>query len=235
MNYTKTVAAKEFKGYFTSPAAYILMTIFLIITGWFFANPLFLINQADLRSMFSVIPWIFIVLIPATTMGLLAKERETGTIELLATFPMAKHQIILGKFWAALGLLAVALLFTAIHFFTIIFLGSNIDFGAIACGYLGLFLLAALYSAIGIFASSLTKNQIVAFIISFFIILILYLMQFALFFIPDWLAGLMQYLSVEYHFSNLAKGVVDTRNLIYFVSGIILFLKMATTALDSKS
>ncbi|MFO7896654.1 MAG: ABC transporter permease subunit [Candidatus Cloacimonadales bacterium] len=235
MSYTKTIAAKEFKGYFTSPAAYILMTIFLIITGWFFANPLFLINQADLRTMFSVIPWIFIVLIPATTMGLLAKERESGTLELLATFPMAKSQIIMGKFWAALGLLAVGLLFTFVHFFTILFLGTNVDLGAILCGYLGLIFLAALYSAIGIFASSLTQNQIVAFIISFFIIMILYLMQFALFFIPDWLAGFMQYLSVEYHFSNLAKGVIDTRNVIYFLSGTILFLKLATTTLDSKS
>jgi len=235
MSYTKTIAAKEFKGYFTSPAAYILMTIFLIITGWFFANPLFLINQADLRTMFSVIPWIFIVLIPATTMGLLAKERESGTLELLATFPMAKSQIIMGKFWAALGLLAVGLLFTFVHFFTILFLGTNVDLGAILCGYLGLIFLAALYSAIGIFASSLTQNQIVAFIISFFIIMILYLMQFALFFIPDWLAGFMQYLSVEYHFSNIAKGVIDTRNVIYFLSGTILFLKLATTTLDSKS
>lgn len=234
MNYTKIIAAKELKSYFTSPAAYILLSIFLLIGGWFFANPLFLINQAELRSLFNIIPWIFIVLIPATTMGLLAKERETGTIELISTFPMQKSSIIMGKFFASVGMISFALLFTFVHLFTIIFLGTNIDFGAIFCGYFGLILLAGMYSAIGIFASSLTKNQIVAFILSFFIILVLYLIQFTLIFIPDWLAGFLQYISIGYHFSNLSKGVIDTRNIIYFLSMTALFLKLAVTILESK-
>ncbi len=234
MNYTKIIAAKELKSYFTSPAAYILLSIFLLISGWFFANPLFLINQAELRSLFNVIPWIFIVLIPATTMGLLAKERETGTIELISTFPMQKSSIIMGKFFASVGMISFALLFTFVHLFTIIFLGTNIDFGAIFCGYFGLILLTGMYSAIGIFASSLTKNQIVAFILSFFIILVLYLIQFTLIFIPDWLAGFLQYISIGYHFSNLSKGVIDTRNIIYFLSMTALFLKLAVTILESE-
>ena len=234
MNYTKIIAAKEFKGYFTSPAAYILLSIFLLIGGWFFANPLFLVDQAELRTLFGIIPWIFIVLIPAITMGLLAKEWETGTIELLSTFPMQKSSIVMGKFWASLGMVGVALAFTLVHLITIMFLGNNIDFGAILCGYLGLMLLAAMYSAIGIFASSLTENQIVAFIISFFIILVLYLIQFTLIFIPEWLAGFLQYISIGYHFTNLSKGVIDTRNIIYFLSGTVLFLKLATTILESK-
>jgi ABC-2 type transport system permease protein len=234
MNYTKIIAAKELKSYFTSPAAYILLSIFLLIAGWFFANPLFLINQAELRTLFNIIPWIFIVLIPATTMGLLAKERETGTIELISTFPMEKYSIVMGKFFASVGMISLALLFTLVHLFTITYLGTNIDFGAIFCGYFGLILLAGMYSAIGIFASSITKNQIVAFILSFFIVLVLYLIQFTLIFIPDWLAGFLQYISIGYHFSNLSKGVIDTRNIIYFLSMTALFLKLAITILESK-
>jgi ABC-2 type transport system permease protein len=167
-------------------------------------------------------------------MGLLAKERETGTIELISTFPMEKYSIVMGKFFASVGMISLALLFTLVHLFTITYLGTNIDFGAIFCGYFGLILLAGMYSAIGIFASSITKNQIVAFILSFFIVLVLYLIQFTLIFIPDWLAGFLQYISIGYHFSNLSKGVIDTRNIIYFLSMTALFLKLAITILESK-
>ncbi len=234
MNYTKIIAKKEMTSYFSSPAAYIVLVIFLLIGGWFFANPLFLNNQAELRSLFSIIPLIFLFFVPAITMGLVAKEKSNGTFETLTTFPIKDSQIILGKFWASLGMVGIGLLFTLVHFITITVLGSNVDFGAIFCGYLGLILLGGVYIAIGIFTSSITNNQIVSFIISFFIIFFLYLLQFSLFFVPSFLAGFFQYLSVGYHFSNFMRGVIDTRNVIYFVSMIILFLRLSVIVLESR-
>lgn len=234
MNYTKIIAQKELKSYFSSPAAYIVLVIFLLIGGWFFANPLFLNNQAELRSLFSIIPMIFLFFVPAITMGLVAKEKSNGTFETLTTFPLKDSQIVLGKFWASLALVGIGLLFTLIHFITITALGTNVDFGAIFCGYLGLILLGGVYSAIGIFTSSVTSNQIVSFIISFFLIFFLYLLQFSLFFVPAFLAGFFQYLSVGYHFSNFTRGVIDTRNVVYFVSLIVLFLRLSVIVLESR-
>ena len=167
-------------------------------------------------------------------MGLIAKEKNTGTIEVLTTFPIKDSEIILGKFWASLSLILTGLLFTLIHLITIVILGKNIDFGAVFCGYLGLILLGAVYSSIGLFASSLTNNQIVAFIISFFIIFFLFILQYTLLLLPSYIVGLFQYLSIGYHFSNIARGVIDTRNIIYFLSLIVLFLKLSIIALRNR-
>ncbi|MDN5354707.1 MAG: gliding motility-associated transport system permease protein [Candidatus Cloacimonadota bacterium] len=222
------------KSYFNSPAAYIVLVVFLLIAGWFFASPLFINNQAELRTLFNIVPMIFIFFVPAITMGLIAKERNIGTIEQLSTFPIKESQIVMGKFWASLGLIAVGLLFTLVHFLTIIILGQNIDYGAIICGYLGLILLGAVYSSIGIFASSLTDNQIVAFIISFLIIFFLFILEYSLFILPSYLSGFFQYLSIGYHFSNLTRGVIDTRNLVYFGSLIVLFLRFSVLTLENR-
>ncbi|MFA7057499.1 MAG: ABC transporter permease subunit [Candidatus Cloacimonadales bacterium] len=234
MHYIKTIALKEFTSFFKSPAAYMVLIGFLLITGWFFANPLFLINQSDLRTLFSIIPTIFLIFIPAITMGLVSKENNNGTIELLSTMPVKSSEIVLGKFIAGLGLICVGLLLSLIHPITIMLIGTNVDAGAMFSGYLGLLLLAAGYSAIGLFASCLTKNQIIAFIISFVIILFFYILDYALIFIPPAMSGIFQYLSINYHFSNIAKGVIDTRNLIYFGSMIYAFLFLASTTLDLK-
>ena len=234
MNLTKLLTQKEFKGYFNSPSAYIILVAFLLISGWFFISPLFINNSAELRSLFNIVPILYIFFIPAITMGLIAKEKNTGTIELLTTFPIKDSEIILGKFWASLSLILTGLLFTLIHLITIVILGKNIDFGAVFCGYLGLILLGAVYSSIGLFASSLTNNQIVAFIISFFIIFFLFILQYTLLLIPSYIVGFFQYLSIGYHFSNIARGVIDTRNIIYFLSLIFLFLKLSIIALQNR-
>ncbi|RLC50431.1 MAG: ABC transporter [Candidatus Cloacimonadota bacterium] len=234
MNYTSIIADKELKSYFNSPAAYIVLVIFLLLSGWFFASPLFLNNTADLRSLFGIIPIVYLFFIPAVTMNLISREKSSGTIELLSTLPLKESDIVMGKFWASLGLTGIGLLFTLIHLITIIALGTNIDYGAIFCGYLGLILMGGLYSAIGIFTSSITNNQIIAFIISFFIAFFLFIIQYSLFFIPPFMAGFFQYLSVGYHFDNISRGVIDTRNLIYFISGIVLFLKLSVTILEIR-
>ncbi len=234
MSYTSIITKKELKSYFDSPAAYIILVIFLVISGWFFASPLFLNKVAEMRSLFNVVPIVYIFFVPAITMGLIAKEKVTGTIETLATLPIREKDIIMGKFWASIGLIGIALLLTLPNLLTIIILGKNIDYGAIFCGYFGLLLLGAVYSAIGIFTSTLTNNQIVAFIISFFIIAFLYIIQYSLIFIPAPLVAFFQYISIGYHLSNISRGVIDTRNIIYFLSLIVLFLYLAEYILHNR-
>ncbi|HPR18379.1 MAG TPA: ABC transporter permease subunit [Candidatus Cloacimonadota bacterium] len=234
MNYTAILAKKELKGYFNSPAAYIVLVIFLLLSGWFFASPLFINNSADLRSLFGIVPIVYLFFVPAVTMNLISRENSSGTLETLSTLPIRESQIIMGKFWASLELIGIGLVFTLLHLITIIILGSNIDFGAIFCGYIGLLLLGALYSAIGLFASTVTNNQIVAFIISFFIVFFLFIIQYSLFFIPSFLTEFFQYISTGYHFDNISRGVIDTRNLIYFLSGTALFIKLSISILESR-
>lgn len=234
MSYTSIIAEKELKGYFNSPAAYIVLVIFLLLSGWFFASPLFLNNTADLRSLFGIVPIIYLFFVPAVTMNLISKEKSSGTLEILSTLPIRESQIILGKFWASLGLICIGLVFTLIHLITIMILGTNIDYGPIFCGYIGLLLMGAFYSAIGIFASTITSNQIVAFIISFFIVFFLFVIQYSLFFIPSFLTELFQYLGTGYHFQNISRGVIDSRNLIYFLSATALFLKLSISLLESR-
>lgn len=231
---TLIIAKNEFRNFFNSVAAYVVLVVFLLITGWFFATPLFLIGQAELRSLFTTIPWIFLLFIPAITMGTISKEKTTGTLESLATLPVSDGQIILGKFWASLGLVAVGVAFTFIHLITITILGTNVDFGAILCGYFGLLLIGAAYSAIGIFASTLTANQIVSFIVSFLIIFFFVIIEFVLIFIPAPFTEIFQYLSIGYHFENIARGVIDTRNIIYFLTMTFFFLRLSTILMDSR-
>jgi ABC-2 type transport system permease protein len=205
-----------------------------MITGWFFNSTVFVIGQAEMRSLFTTLPILFLFFIPAITMGMVAKEKNTGTIEILATLPIQDSQIILGKFFASLILIGITLLFTFVHFLTIVKYGENIDFGAVLWGYIGLYLVAAAYCAIGIFGSSLHSNQIVAFIISFVLVFFFYIIELILVVFPGPLAEFFQYLSFNYHFSNLQRGVLDTRDIIYFGTLITLFLKGAMLSLESR-
>jgi ABC-2 type transport system permease protein len=225
---------KELNSYLVSPATYIVFVIFLLITGWFFNSTVFVIGQAELRSLFTTLPMLFLFFIPAITMGMIAKEKNTGTIEILATLPIQDSQIILGKFFAAVKLISITLLFTFVHFLTIVKFGSNIDYGAILWGYVGLVLVASSYCAIGIFGSSLNSNQIVAFIISFVLVFFFFIIDMILVVFPGPFAEFFQYLSFNYHFSNLQRGVLDTRDIVYFFSMIVIFLKAATLSLESR-
>jgi ABC-2 type transport system permease protein len=224
---------KEMRSYFTSPVAYIVMTVFLLITGYFFANSLFLIGQASLRNVFSIIPFVFTFFVPALTMRLLAEERKTGTFELLVTMPVSNVEVVFGKYLASAALLTISILFTLTYAFTVGALG-DVDVGVIFSGYVGLVLLGAGYVAIGIFASSLTENQIVAFILSFVIIFALSMVDKLLMFVPASLASIFEYLSAEYHFNNIARGVVDTRDLVYYASLIVLGLYFSSRALQRR-
>lgn len=232
-NHAAVFCKKELRTFFDSHIAYIVITIFLLICGWFFFSDLFLVNQASMRNLFGIIPFIFMFFVPAVTMRLISEEKRSGTIEVLVTFPVKDHEIILGKFLAGLILIAVAVILTLVYAITLSGIG-DFDFGSVVSGYVGLILLGAAYLSIGIFTSSLTENQIVAFIISFVIIFALFMLDKVLMFLPTLLASFFEYLSVSYHFSNISRGVIDSRDVIYYLSLIFFFLFLAVRTLENR-
>ncbi len=225
---------RELRSFFNSPMAYIFLVIFSLINGYFFTNTFFLINQSDLRSLFGIIPLVYLFFVPAVTMGLLAWEKNAGTIEVVSTLPIRDYEFVIGKYLAGFSLILVSLIFTVVHLITLMSVGTNIDYGALFCGYFGIIMLGAFYSAIGTFASSLTDNQVVAFIIGIAIVIVFFLMDKVLLFVPAGLTGIIQYISVEYHLSSISRGVIDTRNIVYFLSMIWLFLSLTVRVVEMR-
>ncbi len=234
MHNTKSVFLREIRSFFNSPMAYIFLVIFAVVNGYFFVNTFFLIGQADMRSLFRVVPLVYLFFIPALAMGLIAKEKNTGTMEIIDTLPLKTYEFVIGKFLAAFSLILLGLLATSVHLITLISVGTNVDYGSVISGYLGLALVGGVYASVGIFASSVTDNQVVAFIIGVFLVLIFFLMDWMLVFVPSALAGIIQFLSVDYHLSNISRGVIDSRNLIYFFSLIGFFLYMTVQTLTAR-
>jgi ABC-2 type transport system permease protein len=220
------IARKELKTYLNSVSTYIVFVVFLLISGWFFSSVMFKAGKAELRQLFSILHMVFLFFIPALTMGMIAREKATKTIELLATLPIRLRAIVWGKWLAAVALLAMILLFTLVHLLTIMIIGENLDYGSLFCGYLGMLLIGAAYCAIGIFASALQGNQILAFIIAFVISLFFFGIQFVTVLIPAALADILQYFGFEYHMQNFLRGVIDTRDLIFLGSVIFGFMLM---------
>jgi ABC-2 type transport system permease protein len=211
------VAKREIRSYFDSPVGYVVLTLFLLISGWFFSNGLFLQGVASVRVLFDMTFILFMFFIPAITMGVFAEERRAGTLELLLTMPIKDWQVIGGKLLAAFFLLCIAIALTVTYSITVSLLG-DIDAGATIGGYLGMALLGLACASIGVFASSLTRNQVVAFIIAFVIIFVLFMIDKMTLFVPGSIAGTLQYISLDYHYQNLLRGVVDTRDILYFLS-----------------
>ena len=215
------IARRELREYFDSPTAYIVVVSFLAIAGWMFFSSLFLSGQADMRSFFA--PSIFspsmllTIIVPALTMRLVAEERKSGTIELLTTLPIRDSEVILGKFLGALGLLTIGLAVTVIYAVGISSLGA-LDWGPVIAGYTGLFLFTAAMVAIGVLCSTVTDNQIVAFIISFIVCSGLYFIYYLQFFLPQEVAKIVEYISISAHLDNLARGVIDSRDVMYYLS-----------------
>ena len=228
------VYRRELSSFFNSPVAYITLMVFLLINAWFFTSTFFLVNESELRTLFSVVPIVYIFFVPAITMSLISREKNSGTIEFITTLPLSDAEIVVGKYLAALSLVGTALLFTFVHFFTLLIVGTNIDFGATISGYLGLLLVGAAYTAIGTFGSAVTNNQIVSFIISFLIIFVLFIFDKILIFVPNFLSGILQFLSIDYHLSNISRGVIDSRNIIYLGSLILFFLLVSIRILEMR-
>jgi ABC-2 type transport system permease protein len=224
---------KEFKSYFVSPIAYIVISIFLLVTGWFFFSTFFLFSQATLRNFFGLLPIIFSFVIPAVTMRLVAEELNVGSYEILLTMPVTFTDVVLGKFLAGVAFLAAMLIPTLAYPLTVASLGQ-LDWGPVLGGYFGALLLGAAFAAIGLFSSALSRNQIVAFIIAMAICFSLTLIDKMLFFLPRSLLGVFAYLGADFHFQNIAKGIIDSRDVLYFLSICFVALYAAHLTLQEK-
>lgn len=239
-----TIFLKEINTFFSSLIGYIVVGVFLGILGLImFVFPdtsLLNYNYATLDQLFDIAPMVFVFLIPAVTMRSFAEENQTGTIELLATRPLSDLQIVLGKFFACLALVIFALLPTLLYYYTVYQLGSpkgNLDSGAIMGSYLGLIFLAAAFVAIGTFASSLTNNQIVGFILATFLCFIFHWGFFFFSKLPVFVGkgdDVVQMIGIDYHYLSISRGVIDTRDVIYFVSLIGVFVAMTVTSLERR-
>jgi ABC-2 type transport system permease protein len=224
---------KEFKSYFLSPIAYIVIGIFLLVTGWFFFTPFFLFNQANLRNFFALLPVVFSFVVPAVTMRLFSEELNVGSYEILLTMPVTILDIVLGKFLASVVFVAAMLMPTVAYPITVSLLGQ-LDWGPVVGGYMGAVLLGGSFSAIGLFASSLTRNQIIAFIAGMAICFGLTLIDKMLFFLPQSLLGILGYLGADLHFQNISKGIVDSRDILYFLSVCFVGLYGTHLAMQEK-
>jgi ABC-2 type transport system permease protein len=224
---------KELSAYFISPIAYIVISIFLVVTGWFFFATFFLFNQANLRTFYALLPIVFAFVIPAVTMRLISEELNIGSDEILLTMPVTVLDVVLGKFFASVALIVVMLTPTLAYPLTVSLMGQ-LDWGPVVGGYLGAVFLGAAFCAVGLFASALTRNQIIAFIIGLSICFTLTLIDKMLYFLPRSLLGVFAYLGADFHFQNIAKGIIDTRDILYFVSVCFVGLYGAYLALQQK-
>jgi len=227
------LAKKELYSYFYSPIAYVVMVIYLVFAGWFFFSRFFLYGQLELRAYFDLAPLLLMFLAPAVTMRLLAEETNTGSYEMLMTLPLTEIQMLAGKFLAALAFLGIVLGVTLVYPISLATLGK-LDWGPVVGGYLGLLILGSAFLSLGLLTSALTRNQIVAFILGFAFCFALYLSDKILMLVPAPLVGLFEYLGVEYHFQNFARGVIDSKDLVYFASLIVLSFAATRLALERR-
>lgn len=228
------ICRKEFKSYFVSPIAYIVISIFLLVTGWFFFSTFFLYNQANLRNFFELLPIIFSFVVPAITMRLFSEELNVGSYEILLTMPVTFWEVVLGKFLAGVAFLVCLLVPTVSYPITVSLLGQ-LDWGPVLGGYMGAVLLGAAFTGIGLFSSSLTRNQITAFIIGVAICFSLTVIDKTLFFLPRSALGFIGYLGADFHFQNISKGIVDSRDIIYFLSVSFVALYGAQLVIQEKN
>lgn len=238
MNPSWVIAKKELGSFFDSLIAYILLVAFLGFSGfftWLNSNAdIFFRKQADLQVFFGVAYWTLFFFIPALTMRQLAEEKKTGTIELLLTKAVSDRQLVFGKFLACLLLVLIALAFTLPYYFTVAKIG-NIDHGATISGYLSLILMSAAYIAIGLLASSITNNQIVAFLLALLVgIFFHFLFDAFAQNMTGWMGELFDTLSLQQHFTSMMRGVIDTKDLIYFGSLIFLGLLLSELVISKR-
>ncbi|MBU0764426.1 MAG: ABC transporter permease subunit [Bacteroidetes bacterium] len=232
------IAKRELRSLFNSLLAYIIIIIFLGFSGfftWLFGSDIFFTGQASLRPFFDVAYWTFFFFIPAMTMKLLAEENKTGTIELLMTKPVTDWQVVTGKFLSVLLLIIIALILSLPYYITVANIGP-VDHGAVCSGYLGLILMSAAYISIGMFASGITNNQIVAFLVALAIgFLFHFLFKIFSFAFSGTIAQLFDFLSLESHYDSISRGVIDSRDVIYFLSIIFIGLFSSEAVLAKRN
>ncbi len=233
MKNTTAIARKEFKSYLASAMAYIVTGIFLVATGFFFSISPSTYYETSINGFLQAGSLLLLLLASVLTMRLLAEERKMGTMELLLTAPVRDSEIIVGKFLGSLGILTVMLALTFYYPF-LLWLFGDPDIGPIVTGYLGLFLLGSASMAVGIFASSLTSNQLVAAVVAGGILFALWFVGMAAGFLPEALGEVIGYFSLSYYFPDFTRGVIDTRGIVYYLSITALFLFLAVRSLENS-
>ena len=233
MQNTLAIAKREFASYFNSPIAYLVVGVYLILSGSLFFTGLFLNGMADMRAFFELTPMLFFIITPFLTMRLLAEERAQGTLELLLTMPVTDWEVVAGKFLASAGLISVVIALTLPFAVSVAFLGP-LDKGATVAGYVGMLLMGMTYSAIGLMASAFTKNQIVAALVALFIGFGIFILGRLVPVLPHSLAPFVNAICIDVRFQSIARGVLDTRDLLYFASMTFGCLLVAEATLESR-
>lgn len=231
-----TIARREFRAYFISPIAYVYLTTFLVVVNWFFFRGFFIIGQADMRTFFAMMPWIFLFFVPAVAMGKWAEERKLGTLEILFTLPIRDRDIVIAKFAAGISLIITALFLTLPIALTVTLVG-NMDWGPVVGGYIGLIFLGGAYLSIGLVVSALTENQIIAFIVGVVASFILLVAGTPMVVgsASNIATQAIQYMGLGTHFETIARGVVDSRDIVYYASMIGFFLFLNLQALKTRA
>ena len=244
------IAGKELRGYFSSPIAYVLLGFFALVFGWFFYVPLAFFNRQSMQMgmgmggnlnintmligpVLSNTTVLILFVMPMITMRTYAEEKRSGTIELLLTSPLTDLQIILGKFLGAMGLFAAMLALTLVHL-AILFVYGNPDWKPIATGYLGLILMGGCFLSVGLLISSLTKNQIVAGMVTFAVFLMLWVINWIGSFVGPTAQAVLGHLSITDHFDDFQRGIIDTKHLVYYLSFIAFGLFLTAKSVDSE-
>ncbi len=233
MRNTTTIALREFKSYLASPMAYVVTGIFLLLTGFLFSISPATYFETSIKGLWEF--WgtlVLLLLASVLTMRLLAEEKKMGTLELLLTAPVRDSEVVMGKFLGSLGILTIMLALTFYYPILLMWFGDP-DMGPIVTGYLGLFLLGGASLAVGLFASSLTSNQLVAAMVAGGIIFALWFVGLAAGLLPEAMGEVISYLSLYSHFSSFMRGVIDTRGIIYYLSIMVLFLYLAIRSIES--
>lgn len=225
---------REFAAYFASPIAYIVTGLFLILAGTMFFTAFYLQNRASMRNLFQLLPLILSFFIPALTMRVYAEEKRVGSIETLYTLPVTEFDVAAGKFLATFVASAIMIAPTLLYLFGMLPFGAP-DAGPVAGGYIGALFLCAAFSAIGIFASSITKNQIISFFTAFIICISLTMVSDFLIFLPAPIVGFLQFLSANEHFTSISRGIIDSRDIIYFVSLTALFFSLTVVTQEKEA
>jgi len=229
------IFSKELKGYFNSPIAYIFLTVFLSLSSWIFFKTFFINNEVVMTDFFDIIPWLYLFFIPALSMRLWSEEKKQGTLELLFTSPVNDIEAVIAKFLGSFAFLLLSIGLTFSIPLTLVRIGHP-DIGQIFTGYVGTLLLGGSYLAIGMWISSLTENQIVAFILSVVISFLFFLSgeSFFLLSLPEYLRPFFEVLGLGTHFNSISRGVIDSRDIIYYLSFISFFLYLNIKSLETR-
>ena len=235
-----SIARREFNTYFNSPVAYIVLGVFLVAAASLYflviGGGVFVGGRASLRGFFGICPLLFMVVAPAITMRTFAEERKTGTLEVLTTLPVNEHEIVLGKYLGSIGMVLVGIAFTVVFplsLSTLVAPDFTFDWGPVIGGYVGMVLMTSTFISLGMWASALTKNQIVAFILGLAICFALFIGDSVAFFLPETLGRVVQWMSVSFHFENIARGVIDSRDVLFYLSTTAVGLWLSVAALKS--